>query len=136
MTLYTHRLTLIIPAARCDALNSWVKANLDPTGADWFTPSLSPDGNAPATHAICGVALTVPQLKQVAGRLATLVGASLPGDWDTRTRAQKHTWLRNAKATLAGIGIYLLTMDNDGTWEDYAATLAEVGVQPVSTGPL
>lgn len=133
-TTYLHRLHVIIPAARCAAVNAWCKANLNPEGGDWFTPSLSADGNEPYTHAECSVALTNSELKLLLAQLLSMASASLPANWDSRTRAQKKAWLLAARDAFdVQTGIYLTPSDNDGVWEEPEEARTHKGVQTASS---
>lgn len=128
-TQHVHRLYVIIPAARCNAVNAWIKANLNPEGGDWFTPCLSADGNAPHTHAHCDAALTDAELKLLLRRLVQIASLDLPANWDTRTRAQKKAWFATQRdAVNTNVGIYIEFGDNDGSWPDAAAAMAAKGV--------
>ena len=69
MTDYINKFLLTVPAADCPALNAWVRANIDPTGSDWFVPNLSADGRLPATHARCCFHATSGQTEQWAAFL-------------------------------------------------------------------
>lgn len=125
-TQHVHRLHLVVPTSRCAALNAWVRANLDPTGADWFTPTLSATGLAPYTHAECSVSLTDAEGKKLLTRLATVSGIQAPADWDSRTRAAKKAWLASQRAAIdSAIGVLVTGMDNDGVWADPASSRAE-----------
>ena len=135
-TRHLHRLHIICPLARVAAVNSWLKANLDPEGEDWLTPNLSATGDPPYTHAECSAALTNAEIKLLLGEIARIASRSLPADWDTRTRAQKKAWLATARDTLnTGSGIYLNLSDNDGAWDDAAVARATKGVQPARVPP-
>lgn len=133
-TQHIHRLLLVVPAARCAGLNAWVRANLDITGGDWFTPSLSATGAAPTTHAWASFALTDSQGKKLLMRLAQQSGLTQPANWDTMTRAQKKSWLISNRATVkSGIGVYIEPGENDvaGGWPDPQAVLTACGLKVV-----
>lgn len=131
-TQHLHRLTIIVPAARCAALNAWIKANVDTTGGDWFTPSLSATGNEPATHAACGVALTEAEGKKLLGRLAAASGISQPANWDTMTRQQKKQWLMDQKAAIrSAIGVLVVGMENGGEWIPSKDSRTEMALKPI-----
>ena len=136
-TLHQYRLHAIIPAARVAAVNTWIKANLNPEGGDWLTPSLSATGNAPYTYAHCSAALTVPEIKLILTALAAQAGRTLPADWDSRTRAQRKAWLVSARNAIdSNSGIYLTLSDNDGEWDRVETALSRKGLQTaVSLAP-
>ena len=133
-TQHIHRLILIVPAARCAALNSWIRTNLDPTGADWFTANLSASGNAPATHAWASFAHIDAEGKKLLMRLAQQSGLSQPADWDQKTRAQTKTWLLSNRTTVKnGIGVWIEPGENDaaGGWPDPQTVLTVNGLKVI-----
>lgn len=132
-TAYLHRVFWIIPAASQGAFNTWVRNNLNPNGGDTFTIGVSATGTTPATYYIACGAYTVPELKKIAARLCAMSNLTLPADWDTYTRAQKKAWLVSNWPTIRNkTGIKAIVLDdNDGTWSDYAATLASAGLKVI-----
>src|SRR5687768_8989865 len=93
-TLHLHRLVLVCPAARIAALNTWLRSNLDPTGADWLRLSLQPIAGGAASHGWFSTGLTNAELKKVIGRLCALASIAFPPlGWDDMTRNQKKTWI-------------------------------------------
>ena len=133
-TLYQNRLILIIPANRCAALNAWVKANIDPTGADWFTPTLSANGQAPATHAWANFALTDEQSETWWTRLTQISGMQKPANWKTMTRQEKKTWvISNRAAIQAGAVVKdVEPIFNTETWTDPQTVLTRAGLQLIN----
>lgn len=116
-TQHLHRILLIAPAARCAALNTWVRNNRDPTGSGWFVPSLSATGAAPATYAVACWSDTDAGLRTWGLRLAAMAGISLPADWDERTRQQKKQWITSQRGTIwDAIGVWVYAWHNDADW--------------------
>jgi len=135
-TQHIHRLVLIVPAARCAGLNAWIVANLDATGSDWFTPSLSATGSLPATHAWASFACTDQEADKLLLRLAQQSGVAKPAGWDTYTRAQKRAWLLSKKAAVrSAIGVLAHGFDNDGVWDAAEDRLTEMGLQVIQKTP-
>jgi hypothetical protein len=134
-TTFAHRVTILIPAARQAAINTWWQANLDSLGgASTFTVGLSADGNAPATHYWMSGAFTDTELRAMIARLCTLASISAPAlaTWNGWTRQQKLDWLStNLPTILANTGIRVVRDDGDGAWSDPDAALAAHGVQRV-----
>lgn len=134
MTNHLVRLLALVPAARQNAVNNWVKANLDPTGANWLRVGLSPTGNAPATFYLFNAALTVPQFKLLAAQLLQMASISLPNDFDSMTLAEKFTWFRAQIPTIrTATGIRLRVFNNDAAWDNPNDELAAAGLKPVET---
>lgn len=131
MTDYLHRLFVVIPAARRAGLNAWIKANLDPTGGDWFVASLNATGSTGAiTHYAADFAVTNTQAKKLLGRLCQQAGIPEPSGWDGWTRQQKKDWLLSQRAAIrTAIGVRILASDNEGTWGDKAAELTAAGLK-------
>jgi hypothetical protein len=133
-TAFLHRLLVIVPAARCAALNAFIKGGINPSGGDWFAANLSASGTAPATHAWASFAVTDAQGKILLGRLAQQAGLTQPASWDSFTRAQKRQWVLDQRAAVrTAIGVWLVPDNNDGAWSDPAAALAVLGLQLIQT---
>lgn len=134
-TLFGNRLLVIVPAARCAALNAFIRAGIDPTGKDWFTPTLSATGAAPATHAIACWACTDAIAWEFVSRVCDQAGIPVPDGFPGWTRQEKKDWLASRHAAiLAAIGVYVVGADNDGDWPDPSSALAEMGLRTVSLG--
>lgn len=132
MTNHTVRLLAIVPAARQNAVNTWIKNNLDTTGGNWLVGGLSASGNAPATHYIFNAALTVPEFRLIGRQLLQMASLDLPADWDSRTLAQKFTWFRSQLGTIrTATGIRLRVFNNDAVWDDPENELAQAGLRPI-----
>lgn len=135
-TNFGNRLLVIVPAARVAGLNAFIKAGIDPTGGDWFTPNLSANGQLPATHAWASAAATEGQAKAFAQRVCQQASITLPDDWDTKTRAQKLAWVLSVRDQVySTIGVYVAPMINDGVWTDPQDALTATGLQVISTNP-
>lgn len=131
-TQYIHRVLIICPLARRAAFNTWIKANLDLIGGDWFDVGLSASGNTPAQGFWAFAALTNSELKQLMQRLCTLASITPDANWDTFTRQQKKQWLLDQRAPIrTATGIRILPMDNDGVWDDPLTELAAAGLQVI-----
>jgi hypothetical protein len=135
-TNFGNRLLVIVPSARCAALNAFIRAGIDPTGADWLTPTLSATGSAPATHAWMCAAATEGQAKAFAQRVCQQASITFPADWDTKTRAERLAWVLSVRGQVySTIGVYVAPMYNDGVWTDPQEALAATGLQVISTNP-
>lgn len=131
-TNYLHRVLLIIPAARINGINAYIKAQVDPAGGDWFTANLSASGSAPATHAWCNAALTDVMGRKLLLRLVQQASIPEPADWDTKTRQQKKQWLLDQRATVRSrTGVWVVPMHNDDVWDDPAEALTVMGLQTI-----
>lgn len=134
-TQYLHRILAIVPWSRCGVLNGWVRLRIDPTGEDWFTPTLSITGAAPATHAIASWACTDAIAWEFVSRVCDQAGIPVPDGFPGWTRQEKKDWLASRHAAiLAAIGVYVVGADNDGDWPDPSSALAEMGLRTVSLG--
>lgn len=132
MTNHFVRLLALVPAARQNAVNNWIRSNLDATGANWLTNGLSASGNAPATFYIFNAALTVNQFRLIGAQLLQMASLSLPANWDTLTLAQKFTWFRSQFATIrAATGIRLRVFNNDLEWDNPEDELAAAGLKVI-----
>lgn len=138
VTHYHHRLLAIIPDARKAALASWISANLQAgQGFNWLSVGLSPTGQPPATAWWFSAALTAPEIKAVAQRLMDLANAagatlSLPGNWDTRTPAQRRTILRAGRDEVYQYtGIWIAPDVNTDAWDAPDAELTRLGLQRI-----
>lgn len=133
-TQHQFRLLFVIPAASKAGFNTWCRANLNGgIGDDWFGGlGLSPSGNAPATHYWASVALTPSEFKTAGIRLCQVSGVAVPGQWDTWDRGEKKQWFLDNKAgILAGSGVRIFAMDNDGVWDKSETNRAEAGLQVI-----
>jgi hypothetical protein len=131
-TNHTVRLLALVPAARQNAVNTWIKANLDAPGANWLSNGLSATGSGPATHYIFNAALTVPQFKLLGRQLLQMASLDLPANWDTLTLAEKFTWYQSQYAAIrAATGIRLRVFANDAAWENPEDELAAAGLKPI-----
>jgi hypothetical protein len=132
-TQHLHRVLLVVPAARADAFNSWVKSSgLDPQGGDWLAVGLSPTGEPPPTFYWCSTAMTNQELKLFMQRLCSMSGIAPPATWDTMSRQQKKQWLLNQRQEIRQqTGVWVAPMDNDGVWDNPADALAAVGLQVI-----
>lgn len=133
-TQHMVRLMALVPAARQNAINTWIHNNLDPNGGNWLTAGLSATSNAPATHYIFNAALTVPQFTQIANQLLTLASISLPADWNTRNITQKFSWFQSQYAGIrSATGIRLRVFRNDGAWDNPQDELTAAGLKPITS---
>lgn len=119
---HLYRVTVLAPAARADAVNAWVRSNLDP-GSTWLFPNLSGK-----TYAWFSAAMTAPQAKLVLEMVASAAGVKDPG-WDALTRDQREQWCRDNNASLkAGAGLWVDVSKNEGVWPSPDQILADAGV--------
>ena len=132
-TNYIYRLILIVPSNRCGPLNAWIKQNVDPNGQNWFVPSLSANGVAPATHAWASFSMTSDDSDQFLDRLLVQASMGKPNDWNSKGRAGKKQWLKDSRAEVkAKIGVWIVPMDNDGEWDDPTQALTDMGLQKIN----
>jgi hypothetical protein len=136
MPKFTDRMLLIVPAARRDAFNAFMKASVDKVGGlNTLTVGLSPTGNAPPTHYCCNGSFSHSQLKALLGDMAGTGTGGLPANWDAQTRGQKKTWIAaNAVVIQGRTGIRLAHADSDGTWPNAEAVIAAAGLKRIE-GP-
>lgn len=129
-TLHLHRFTCIVPAARVNALNSWIANNLDSTGSNWLVLRLDTVNGDMMTHAWFSAAFTNGEFKKVAMRLCNLANIDLPANWDSLTRNQKKAWLISQRATIrTNTGIYFQSSDGDGVWDSPDDALSATNLQ-------
>lgn len=133
-TQHLVRMLALVPAARQNAVNTWIHNNLDPTGGDWLDGTgYSATGNAPATHYVFNAALTIPEFRAIGVQLLQMSGLSLPADWDAKTREEKFAWFRARVPTIrTQTGIRLRVFANDGTWDNPQDELAAAGLLPIT----
>lgn len=132
-TQHLVRLLALVPAARQNAVNTYIRNNLDTTGGNWLTVGLSASGNAPATHYAFNAALTLAEFKLIGRQLLQMASLDLPGNFDTMTLAEKFTWFRSQLAAIrTATGIRLRVYNNDGVWDDPMDELAAAGLKVIS----
>lgn len=133
-TQHLVRMLALVPTARQNAVNTWIRNNLDPTGANWLNGlGYSTTGNAPATFYAFNAALTVPQFKAIGAQLLQMSSLSLPADWDAKTLDEQFTWCRARIPTIrAQTGIRLRVFANDGKWDNPDDELAAAGLFPIT----
>lgn len=135
---YPYRLTLLVPAARRDAVNAWLRANLDPAGGDWLTYGLSPTGEAPPSHYLASSLLSEAHLRRLAEYIASVTTTAanpvrVPVDWDTGTkRARRRWWVTHASriATRTGIRMRVTRNREEPPLDQW---LSALNLQPVRT---
>ena len=129
-TLHQHRLVMIVPIARVSGINAWIRAQIDPTGGDWFTANLSLTGTAPATHAWASFTITPTTALKWAQRIAAMTTNQVPPGFAGYTRNQKKAWLESVKDSIrTQAGVYIQVSDNDGAWADPYQLLSSAGLQ-------
>jgi hypothetical protein len=134
MTNHTVRVLALVPAARQAAVNTWVKNNLDPAGANWLNVGLNATGSGAPTHYIFNAALTVPQFKLLATQLLSMASLTLPANWDTLTLTEKFTWFRaQFTAIRTATGVRLRVFNNDLVWDNPQDELTAAGLKMIET---
>lgn len=133
-TLFSHRLLILIPAARQAAINTFWANQIDTDGAgdQTFTIGLSPTGTPPVTHYWASCALRPIDLARIVTRLCTLAGIADP-NLGGLTRQQILTWLQNNLPTIrTNTGIAAVRDDNDAAWSDPDTLLQQIGLQRIT----
>jgi hypothetical protein len=82
-TNYLVRILLLAPSARQNAINTWVRNNLDAAGANWLSVGLNTTGSGAATFYWFNAALTVPNFRLIAAQLLQMSSIALPGNFDS-----------------------------------------------------
>lgn len=134
-TRHVHRLLAVTTAARCAAVNARVRQRLDPSGSDWFTPSLSATGEAPATHAWACFALTDEDAKDLLYWITEQANIPRPSDatWDGWSGAERRQWVRSVRNTVrTRLGVWLVPMDNLGRWDEPQEVLDFLGLKVIT----
>lgn len=128
-TLFLHRLSVIVPAARRAVFLAWWRANID--ADETLDVELNPAGDAgTATAYWLSTALKNADTIKIIRQLAQMASLTLPPAGSTR--AQVKQWLvDNRAAIVAVVGLYARISDNDGVWHDHEAELTGAGVQRV-----
>lgn len=135
-TNHIHRLLILAPTGgKTNFLNNWINTNWDSTGSNWLIVPLSADGTTPATHYMCDASLTEPQIKQFFQMLKQQTGSDFPNEWDTYTRNQKVTWIRDTAIPWlwSNYELGLLHVNNDGDWNEHTVSskLSNLGLQQI-----
>lgn len=132
-TKFQHRLHLIVPADKCDEVNAYIKANIDRSGGDWLTPSLSADGKEPFTHAQFSAAVTPEQLTHLQKIVASVSKVSEDANFDKLTAANKEKWFADNAVAAKAEGIKPVAMDNTKEFVDPQAALVEMDLKTASS---
>lgn len=131
-TAFLHRLIVVCPVARVNALNTFWRNQIDAVDDVTTWPGLNATGLPanPVTHRWCSTALTEGLLRPIIVQVCSLASVTPPtaGTWNGWTRAQKQSWLASTRASLfAATGVWLALSNNDGVWDDPAAVLTAMG---------
>jgi hypothetical protein len=131
-TNYLVRILLLAPSARQNAINTWVRNNLDAAGANWLSVGLNATGSGAATFYWFNAALTVPNFRLIAAQLLQMSSIALPGNFDSMTLAEKFTWFRSQFAAIrTATGIRLRVYNNDGVWDNPQDELTASGLKAI-----
>lgn len=131
-TQHQIRFLALVPAARKNVVNTWIRNNLDVTGGDWLTAGLNTTGTGAPTYYWFSAALTVPEFKKLTNQLLGSASISLPANWDTLTNAQKFQWIGTQKSAVTAVtGIRMRVFANDADWDNPADELAAAGLLPI-----
>jgi hypothetical protein len=134
-TSYIHRLTLVIPATLQASINTWITANIDPTGGSWFVNGLSASGTTPATYYWTNAALTDSQCLSIVEKICQLASITPPSTWSSMTQAQKQAYVASiVVAVQAAVGIYILLDNNTSVWTPPTTVLATLSLQVIPSG--
>lgn len=130
MTRYTYAVLLVYPLAEAAGVNAFVREEIDPDGADWLTPALSPTGQAPATHGWFSFAATAAQAELWLARFAARLGGQVPAGFTTLPRDAQRQWMAGAQDALwQATGVYFQAVFNDaGEIPDPAVALTACGL--------
>ena len=133
-TQHLVRVLALVPAARQNAVNTWVRDNLDGSAANWLTVGLSATGSGAATFYWFNAALTLPEFKKLATQRLSMAALTPPADWDSRTLPQKFTWFRSQFAAIhTATSIRLRVFNNDLVWDNPNDELTAAGLKTIST---
>lgn len=141
-TLFQHRLIVVCPAARFNALNTFWRAQVDAADDVATWPGLNATGSPsdPVTHRWCSTALTEPLLRPIIVQVCNLASVTPPTapTWNSWGGQQKRDWLVTARTGLfSATGIWLALADNTGDWDDPAGVLTAMGsgLQVIASAP-
>lgn len=135
MTDYLFRVFLIVPSARKDGLDAFIRDEFDDAG--WLIVELSPTGTAPATHYGTCFACTMDDTSKWADRLATDGGVSLPPEFAGYTADQRIAFMAAARPALKqNTGVIVYVCRNDQQWFDVGQILQAEGLVRIDADPL
>lgn len=137
MTLYLHRVLLLIPARlRDEAVRWWNEGVGAGEGAATWRVRLNPSGDAaqPTTHYWASSGLRAEDFAALLTRLTDAAGLTRPPDWATMTDEAQLDWvITQLEPELTKKGITLVRDDQSGEWSSADALLAAQGLQRLAS---